>query len=106
MSEVGKLVLAKEKARFLLLEKFCQDLLDKHFGAQRKSGGCNKDPNLFQFQNQEQQRKVIGSLLMADIRGNTRRQNIVHTVININDTRELPKKRKKDDVFKKLVLLN
>ena len=48
----------------------------------------------------------MGSLLMADIRGNTRRQNIVHTVININDTRELPKKRKKDDVFKKLVLLN
>ena len=49
----------------------------------------------------------MGSSLMPDMRGNTRERNLDHTVININDTRELPKKRKKrDDAFQKLVLLN
>ena len=95
--EVGKLLLATENACFLLFEKFCQD--QEHFGVQMRSSGCNENPNLFQFQNQEQRLNVMGSSLIADMTGNTRRQNIVHPAINVNDTRELPKKRKKDDAF-------
>ena len=98
--EVGQLLLATENARFLLSEKFCQDPLEEHFGAQRRSGGCNENPNLFQFQNQEQRLNVMGSSLMADMKGNTRERNLDHPVINISDARELPKKRKKrDDAF-------
>ena len=41
----------------------------------------------------------MGSSLMVDMRENTRGQNIVHPVININDTRESPNKRKKDNAF-------
>ena len=45
--------------RFLLSEKFSQDSLQEHFGAQRRSDGCNENPNLLQFQNQEQRLNVI-----------------------------------------------
>ena len=41
----------------------------------------------------------MGSSLMVDMRENTRGRNIVHPVININDTRESPNKRKKDNAF-------
>ena len=41
----------------------------------------------------------MGSPLMADMRGKTRGRDIFHPVINVNDTKELPKKRKKDNVF-------
>ena len=97
--EVRKFLLATENARFLLSEKFCQDPLKEHFGAQRRSGRCNENPNLLQFQNQEQRLNVMGSPLMADMRGKTRGRDLFHPVINVNDTKELPKKRKKDNVF-------
>ena len=95
-----KVTLSNRKCSLSSLEKFCQDPLEEDFGAERRSGGCNKNPNLFQFQNQEQRRNVMGSSLMTDMTGNTKRQNIVHPAIKVNDTRNYRRRERKTMFFK------
>ena len=89
--EVGKLLLEEERGKFPLSEKLSQDPLEEHFGIQRKSGDCNENPTLAQFQNQEQRINVMGSALMGEMTGNTRGRNVERPLIDTNDER-LPKK--------------
>ena len=95
-----KATLSNRKCSLSSFEKFCQDPLEEHFGDQRRCGGCNENPNLFQFQNQEQRPNVMGSSLMADMTENTKRQNIVHPDIKVNDTRNYRRRERKTMFFK------
>jgi len=79
---------------FLLSEKFSQDPLEEHFGRHRRSGGCNENPTLFKFGHQELRLNVMGSNLITEMRGNTRGRNVDRPTIDVNDMRQLPKRRK------------
>lgn len=91
---LAKELVCMDGVKFLFSEKFSQDPLEEHFGRQRRRGGSSDNPTLLEFGNQELALNVMRSDLMQDIRGNTRgRDKDGKRKIDINDTRELPKKK-------------
>ena len=86
------MLLQKDGVQFLLSEKFSQDPLEEHFARQRRSGGCNENPNLVQFGQQEVVLNVVKSDLISDLRGNTQGRPDNRQPLDITDVR-LPKKR-------------
>ena len=78
---------------FLLSEKLSQDPLEEHFAKQRKKGGCNENPTVEQFAQQEVLLNVMNSDLVASLRGNTRGR--IHQALHVDplNARKLPKKK-------------
>ena len=89
--ELTKLLL-NEGVPFVLSEKFSQDPLEEHFARHRRSAGCNDNPTLVQFGQQEVALNLIKSDLISDLRGNTRGRPVERGPLDITDMR-LPKKR-------------
>ena len=86
--ELTKLLLQITGVKMVLSEKFSQDPLEEHFAKQRRSGGANENPTLYQFGNQELALNVMKSGLITDLRGNTR--GIVNRpVIDVHDRRKI-----------------
>ena len=77
---------------------FSQDPLEEHFSRQRRKGGCNENPSLYQFGQQEWSLNVVRSELITNLRGNARGRQQDDVVIDINDMRKLPRKRKGDAI--------
>ena len=77
---------------YILSEKFSQHLLEEHFARHRRSAGCNDNPTLAQFGQQEVALNIIKSELISDLRDNTRGRLIEKGPLDITDMR-LPKKR-------------
>lgn len=91
--ELVKLLLAEAgDGKFILSEKFSQDPLEEHFSRHRRFAGCNDNPTLAQFEQQEVALHVLRGELVADLRGNTAGRQMNRRPVDINDTR-LPKKR-------------
>ena len=90
---VAKELLVLDDVNFLLSEKFTQDPLEEHFARQRRRGGCNENPNYYQFQNQELILNVMQSELITDLKGNTRGRDQGQKKIDIHDMRRLPTKK-------------
>ena len=69
---------------FLLSEKLSQDPLEEHFAKQRKKGGCNENPTVEQFAQQEVLLNVMNSDLVASFaRGSIKCQKIAKEKINL-----------------------
>lgn len=85
-------MLKEEGAEYLLSEKFSQDPLEEHFSRHRRIAGCNDNPTLAQFQQQETALNVIDGELISDLRGNTQGRQTNRNPIDITDMR-LPKKK-------------
>ncbi|XP_066914303.1 uncharacterized protein [Clytia hemisphaerica] len=79
-----------EGARFVLSEKFTQDPLEEHFGRHRRKGGCNENPNYYEFKKNELILDVMDSELISDLRGNTAGKDKKRKPIDIHDMRTLP----------------
>ena len=92
---VAKELLQIDGVKFLLSEKFTQDPLEEYFAKQRRRGGCNENPNYYQFQNQELVLNVMRSELITDLKGNTRGRDQRKAPLDIHDMRRLPTKKKK-----------
>jgi len=90
--ELSKLLLQEPGVSLLLSEKFSQDPVEEHFARHRRAGGCNENPTLAQFQQQEVALGVIKSDLISDLRGNTQGRPDNRLTIDVNDQR-LPRKR-------------
>lgn len=91
--ELSKLLLEeyRDKKLFLLSEHFTQDPLEEHFSRQRRRGGCNENPTLQQFGDQEVSLNVMRSEMIRDLRGNvSKRQG---KPLDVHDNRKLPVKR-------------
>jgi len=100
MSVISFVNLAKEllqlyPGRFILSEHFNQDPVEEYFGRQRRRGGCNDNPTLAQFGQQDLALNVMNSNLITDLRGNTRGRNVGRPDIDINDMRLPPVKKAK-----------
>ena len=80
--------------KFLLSGKFKLDPLEEHFAKQRQQGGCNENPNLYQFGKKEIFLNVMNSSLLIDLRGNSSTRIEDAPAVDAADTRQLPKKRK------------
>ena len=78
---------------FLLSEKFSQDPLEEHFARQRKKGGCNENPTVEQFAQQEELLNVMNSDLVTSLRGNTRGRIQQELHLDPSDARKLPRKK-------------
>ena len=89
--ELAKLLL-REGVPYILSEKFSQDPLEEHFSRHRRIAGCNDNPTLDQFKQQEVALNLIKSDLIGDLRGNTRGRPDNRAPLDINDMR-LPRKR-------------
>lgn len=55
-----------------LSEKLSQDPLEKYFGIQRQRGATNENPTAAEFMKTSQNLKVIDSIWIKDLTGNTR----------------------------------
>ena len=91
---LAKELLAEDGVKFLLSEKFTQDPLEEHFAKQRRRGGCNENPDLYQFRKQEIFLNVMNSSLLTDLHGNSSTRINDAPAVGATDTRQLPKKRK------------
>ena len=58
-----------------LSERISQDPLEKFFGRHRQRGGVNENPNVAQFLKGNQALKVINSIDLDIMKGNTRGTN-------------------------------
>ena len=90
---IAKELLLEDGSRFILSEKFSQDPLEEHFAKQHLREGCNDNPDLSQFGNQELILNVMSSGLIKELRGNTRSANRNEQPLDVHDMRQLPKKR-------------
>ena len=84
--------LLSEGVPYILSEKLSQDPLEEHFSRHRRIAGCNDNPTLEQFMQQEVSLNLIKSDLIGDLRGNTHGRPDNRAPIDINDMR-LPRKR-------------
>ena len=60
-----------EGVPFILSENFSQDPLEEHVARHRRSAGCNDNPTLVQFGQQEVTLNLIKLDLISDLRGIT-----------------------------------
>jgi len=63
---LAKELLQISGVKFLLSEKFTQDPLEEHFGRHRRRGGCNDNPTLAEFGQQESVLNILRTDLMKD----------------------------------------
>ena len=91
---LSKELLAEDGVNYLLSEKFSQDPLEEHFSKQRRRGGCNENPDLYQFGKQEVFLNVMNSSLLTELRGNSSTRQVDLPKLDATDTRKLPKKKK------------
>ena len=87
-------LIKENPGKYILSEKFSQDLLEQHFGKHRQSGGCSDNPQLDVFMQQEVALGLLNSDLLSSFTGNTQGRPDTRPSVTINDTR-LPVKRKK-----------
>jgi len=78
--------------KFILSEKFSQDPLEEHFSRHRRIEGCNDNPSLETFEQQEVALHVMSSDLISDLRGNTRGRQTNRAPLVATDMR-LPRKK-------------
>lgn len=62
-------------APFVLTEVFNQDILEQHFGHYRQKGGLNDAPTVFSARHTMTSLRVVDSVALAPLRGNTKRMN-------------------------------
>ena len=62
-------------APFVLTEVFNQDILEQHFGHYRQKGGLNDAPTVYSARHTMTSLRVIDSVALAPLRGNTKRLN-------------------------------
>ena len=87
-------LLSIDGVEYILSEKFNQDPLEEYFGKQRARGGGIENPNVEMFMYGH--RKIIVSKSDMIIKGgNMRGKKVKKTVIDVNDDREMIKRRKK-----------
>ena len=87
-------IVLQDGAPFALTEKFSQDPLEEHFARPQFKGGSNENPTLRQFQDQELALNVMRSELITPMRWNTSGKQQARQKLNVNDVRELPKKKR------------
>lgn len=75
-----------------LSERIQQDPLEKYFGQQRQRGRVNDNPSFSQYLKNEQALRVVSSINLNVMMGNTRKTN--STSIKDISTAPLPKRRK------------
>lgn len=83
-------LLCQEGISYILSDRFNQDPLEEHFGKQRSRGVEN--PMLEQYMYNE--RKILVSKSDMIIKGNTRGKRRTNVDLDVNDERELPKRKK------------
>ena len=94
--DLAKVLLELEDVEYFLSDKLNQDPLEEHFGKQRMRGGGSDSPTLEQYGQNERKIIVAKSDMLTVMRGNTRGKQRDEHKIDIHDTRELPKRKKKD----------
>ena len=67
--------------------------MEEHFAKQRKKGGCNENPAVEQFAQQEVLLNVMNSDLATSLRGNTRGRIQQELHLDPFNARKLPKKK-------------
>ena len=79
----------------MLIEPFCQDVLEEYFGRQRGIGQRNDNPTVFQFGYNDNIIRIQRSVV--SFTGNTRGkyENKRTTSLNGVDNQLLPKRKKK-----------
>lgn len=90
------LLLREEGFTYLLSSKLNQDPLEEHFSKQRMRGGGVDNPTLEQYGYNERKIILAKSDMITSVRGNTRGRVRDNEKIDINDTRQLPKRPKKE----------
>ena len=81
--------------KYVLTEKFTQDLLELYFGLQRACGFTNNNPTLQQFGYNDNAIRARGALAKVQVEGNTKggQENHKFSWDAVNNE-PLPKKRK------------
>ena len=95
--ELTKILLGIDGVKCILSDKYSQDPLEEHFTRQRRRAGCSENPSLYRFGQQELALNVMKSELITDLTGNTRGRGVDKPNLDINDLRELPRKKKKPE---------
>ena len=73
MVEMIPFLLKVKGVKYVLTEKFCQDLLESFFEKQRMHGGSNDNPTVAAFLKNTVSLRVQGSVALKPVRGNCRR---------------------------------
>ena len=71
-------------APFVLTEVFNQDILEQHFGHYRQKGGLNDAPTVYNARHTMTSLRVIDSVALAPVNGNTKRG--ISSLENVEDT--------------------
>ena len=80
---------------YILSEKFNQDPLEKHFGRKRMKGGGIDNPTVKDYRHNERKIILTKSEMLAVMQDNTRKRYRDKAKIDLNDERELSKRKKK-----------
>ena len=81
----------KSKAPYLLSEHFSQDPLENYFGQQRYRGGWCQNPTVQACLSSAQSLRVLGSLALMPVRGNSSRKKRLFSEEVVDNT-PLPKR--------------
>ena len=75
-----------------LSHHICQDPIEKFFGRQRQCGRVNENPSVLQFLNNNQTLRVVDSIKIETVKGNTR--GLSSTSVIDSNSEPLPKRRR------------
>ena len=83
--------------RYVLTEKFSQDILEQYFGLQRACGIRADNPTLYQFGYNDNGIRMKGNLAKSRVQGNTKggQKKSKHSWFDV-DNEQLPKRKKAD----------
>ena len=89
-----------EHVTSFLSERIQQDPLEKYFGKQRQRGRVNENPTVSEYMKNEQALRVISSINLDVVKGNTRGTNKRKLEVDPEDYKSLRRrsiKRRKQD---------
>ena len=69
--ELAKTLLCENGVKYILREKFSQDIQEEEFAKHRRIGGTHENPTLSQVQKQEVALHAMDSSLITGLTGNT-----------------------------------
>ena len=81
--------------KYFLSERLCQDALEKFFGKQRQRGRSNENPNVAATLKNNQALRVISSINLDAVKGNTRGTNSLSMQLEDVQQPPLPKRKRR-----------
>jgi len=76
-----------------LSEKLCQDPLENFFGLQRQQGRVHGNPNIYEFLNNTEHIRVIGSICRDTVKGNCQGANKKRKLDIEKESKPLPRRK-------------